>query len=147
VDQRDTLKLWNVDPIDPLGPCLEHAGSRYELWIRRENWFLYRSEFNGTSFRHFIIIKAETKPGPDKNETCYWLSKAREDVNPNVCGPVYANCWVIRDKFMKLSKGETNSMTYRAQNRHHYQDRQVRVDLPALQRLSLADVFKALEGK
>jgi hypothetical protein len=54
-----------------------------------------------------------------------------------VCGPFFANVWVARDKFLKLVKGETRSMTYRAQNRHQYQDRRVQVDLPALQHLSL----------
>jgi hypothetical protein len=41
---------------------------------------------------------------------------------------------------------ETSSMRYHAQNRHQYQDRGVQVDLPALERLSLSEVFKALEG-
>jgi hypothetical protein len=48
---------------------------------------------------------------------------------------------------MKLARGETKSMTYRAQNRHQYQDRRVQVDLPALERLSLADIFRVLEGR
>ena len=37
-------------------------GHHYELWIRREVWFLYRGEFNGTSFRHFLILKADVVP-------------------------------------------------------------------------------------
>jgi hypothetical protein len=53
-----------------------------------------------------------------------------------------SGCWVIRDKFMELSRGETQSMTYRAQNPHQYQYRKVRVDLSALQRLNLTDVFR-----
>ena len=40
---------------------------------------------------------------------------------------------VARDKFSKLARGETKSMTYRRQNRNQYQDKQVQVDLPALQ--------------
>jgi hypothetical protein len=48
---------------------------------------------------------------------------------------------------MKLSKGETESMRYRAQNRNRYSDKRVQVDLPALERLSLADVFRTLEGR
>jgi hypothetical protein len=42
------------------------------------------------------------------NETQYRLLKAHGDVN--VCSPFFANCWVARDKFMKLAKGETCSM-------------------------------------
>jgi hypothetical protein len=48
---------------------------------------------------------------------------------------------------MKLARGETRSMTYQAQNRHQYQDKKVQLDLPALQRLSLQDVFRTLEGR
>ena len=133
-----------MEPVKPLGPELGHAGHRYELWLRRDEWHLYRGEPNGTTFRFFIIIKADRLPGPDKNGERYWLRSSAEDVK--VCGPFFANVWVARDKFLKLVKGETRSMTYRRQNRNQYQDRRVQVDLPALGHLSLTDVFKALEG-
>jgi hypothetical protein len=117
---------------------VQHAGHNYELWLQRNEWFLYRGQSNGTSFRFFLIIKADrlpgpdksVEPGPDKNGDCYCLKKAREDVN--VCGPFFANCWVARDKFVKLVKGESRSMTYRRQNRNQYQDRRVQVDVLAL---------------
>jgi hypothetical protein len=142
-----------MEPVNPLGAVLRHAGQAYELWLQRNEWFLYRGQANGTSFRYFIIIRADGlpapdklgKPGPDKTEACYSLKKAQEDVN--VCGPFFANCWVARDKFLKLARGETRSMTYRRQNRNQYQDRRIQVDLVALTRLSLADVFSALEGR
>jgi hypothetical protein len=133
-----------MEPINPLGPELRHAGQEYELWLRRSAWHLYRGEPNGTSFRFFIIIKAEHKPGSGILEDCYYLRRPRENVN--TCGPIFCNLWVARDKFLKLAKGETRSMTYRRRNRNQYQDTRVQVDLGALERLSLADVFKALEG-
>jgi hypothetical protein len=135
-----------MEPLE-LGPNLHYAGRQFELWLQRNRWFLYRSEFDGTSFRFFVIIRGDPKPGSTDTAPSWWLEGMREDVNPNVCGPFYANVWVSRDKFMKLARGETRSMTYRAQNRSQYQDRRVRVDLPALQRLSLADVFRVLEGR
>jgi hypothetical protein len=134
-----------MEPLDPLGPALRHASHAYELWLQRDEWHLYRGEPNGTSFRFFIIIKADRKPGSTETEATWWLMGIREEVN--VCGSFFANVWVARNKFVKLVKGETRSMTYRAQNRHQYQDRRVRVDLPALKRLSLDDVFRALEGR
>jgi hypothetical protein len=144
--------LVPMEPVDPLGAVLHHASHNYDLWLQRDEWFLYRGEPNGTSFRFFLIIRADRKPEPGKRqprpakiEPQYWLKKACEDVN--VCGPFFANVWVARDKFLKLVKGETCSMTYRAQNRHRYQDRKVQVDLPALRRLNLDDVFRVLEGR
>jgi hypothetical protein len=134
-----------MDPIDPLGTRLLYAGHQFELWLQRGEWFLYRSEFTGTSFRHFLIVRADREPRPDENEACYGLRGPVEDVN--LCGPFFCNQWVARDKFMKLVKAETQSMRYRRQNRHQYDDRRVQVDLLALQRLSLADIFRALEGK
>ena len=122
-----------------------HAGHAYELWLQREGWHLYRGEPKGTSFRFFIILRAESLPVPAKNSADYWLRGLCDNVN--VCGPFYANCWVARDKFLKLSGGETISMRYRRQNRNQYQDRRVQADLPALARLNLQDVFKALEGR
>ena len=133
-----------MEPLISLGPELRHAGHQYELWLRRNEWHLYRGEPNGTTFRFFIIIKADGLPGPEKSGDYYWLGRPCEDVN--VCGPIFCNVWVARDKFLKLVKGETRSMTYRRQNRNQYQDKRVQVDLPALQQLSLADVFRALEG-
>jgi hypothetical protein len=59
---------------------------------------------------------------------------------------MFCNVWVARDKFLKLARGETKSMTYRRQNRNQYQDGRLQVDLPALKDLTLADVFRALEG-
>jgi hypothetical protein len=56
-----------MDVIESLGDELRIDGHRYELWIRRDEWFLYRGEFNGTSFRHFVILKAEAIPRPDKS--------------------------------------------------------------------------------
>ena len=134
-----------MEPIDCLGTELRHAGHDYELWLRREEWHLYRGEANGTSFRFFIIIKADLLPGLGRIESSYYLRNPSEDVN--VCGPIFCNVWVARDKFLKLVRGETKSMTYRRQNRNQYQDRRVRVDLPALQRLNLDDVFRVLEGR
>jgi hypothetical protein len=134
-----------MEPLDPLGPALRHAGHEYELWLRRNEWHLYRGEPNGTSFRFFIIIRADGLPGPDKSGDCYGLRRSVENVN--LCGPIFCNVSVARDKFFKLVKGETRSMTYRRQNRNQYQDRRVRVDLPALQRLNLDDVFRVLEGR
>jgi hypothetical protein len=141
-----------MDPIECLGPELQHDSHNYTLWLQRNEWFLYRGQPNGTSFRFFLIIKADRLPdpdksagsGPDKNGDCYCLRRPKEDVN--VCA-FFANQWVSRDKFMKLAKGETKSMTYRRQNRNQYQDRRVQPNLPALQQLSLADVFRALEGR
>jgi hypothetical protein len=133
-----------MDSIECLGNHLEVAGHRYELWLRRNEWHLYRGEHNGTSFRFFIIVRGEPVPGPDKTSERYGLKRPAEDVN--VCGPIFCNVWVARDKFLKLVKGKTRSMTYRRQNRSQYQDRRVQVDLPALSALSLADVFRALEG-
>jgi hypothetical protein len=144
-DYAKFLSSERMEPVDPLGAVLHHAGHQYELWLRRDEWHLYRGQANGTSFRFFIIIKADRKPGPNGIEPSYWLKKAPEDVN--VCGPFFANVWVARDKFLKLTRGQTRSITHRAQNRHQYQDRKVQVDLPALQRLSLADVFRVLEGR
>ena len=57
-----------MEPLDPLGPALHHAGHKYELWFRENKWHLYRGETNGTSFRFFLILKAEPRPGPDKNQ-------------------------------------------------------------------------------
>jgi hypothetical protein len=71
-----------MEALIPLGPELRHAGERYELWLRRNEWHLYRGEPNGTSFRFFIIIRADGLPGPEKSDDRYWLRKAREDVNP-----------------------------------------------------------------
>ena len=134
-----------MEPLDPLGPILQHAGHQYELWLRRDEWHLYRGQPNGTSFRFFIIIRADRLPGPNKSGDCYCLKRAREDVK--VCGPFFANLWVARDKFVKLVNGETRSMTYRRQNRHEFQDRRVRVNLPTLKDLTLGDMFRALEGR
>jgi len=134
-----------MDPIDRLGPNLQHAGHDYELWLQRDHWFLYRGEPNGTSFRFFVIIRADLEPRPAKSEIQYRLKKAIENVN--VCGPFFCNQWVARDKFLKLSRGETSSMKYRSQNRQQHEDKKIPVDLPALERLSLADVFNVLEGK
>jgi hypothetical protein len=141
-----------MEPLDPLGPALRHDGHDYELWLQRDEWHLYRGQPNKTSFRFFLIIKADRrlspdetgKPGPDKNGDCYCLKKAHEDVN--VCA-FFANQWVARDKFLKLARGETKSMTYRRQNRNQFQDRRVQLNLPALKDLTLGDVFKALEGR
>jgi len=104
-----------MDPIDRLGPNLQHAGHDYELWLQRVHWFLYRGEPNGTSFRFFVIIRADREPRPAKSEIQYRLKKANENVN--VCGPFFCNQWVARDKFLKLSRGETSSMKYRSQDR------------------------------
>jgi hypothetical protein len=65
-----------MEPLGPLGLALRHAGHNYELWLQRNEWFLYRGEPNGTSFRFFIIIKADRLPGPDKSGEHYWLEKA-----------------------------------------------------------------------
>jgi hypothetical protein len=102
-----------MEPVNPLGPALRHAGHQYELWLRREEWHLYRGEPSGTSFRFFIIMKADRKPGPDKSADYFWLKKAREDVN--VCGPFFANVWVTRDKFgpKRLTKDGPTSWSYR----------------------------------
>jgi hypothetical protein len=131
-----------MEPLE-LGPNLHYAGRQFEVWLQRDRWFLYRSEFDGTSFRFFLIIRGDPKPGSTDTAPSWWLEGIRENVN--VCA-FYANQWVARDKFLKLARGETRSMTYRRQNRNQYSDRRVQVDLVALQRLELGDVFKALEG-
>jgi len=35
-----------MEPINPLGTELHHAGERYELWLQRNEWFLYRGSSN-----------------------------------------------------------------------------------------------------
>ena len=40
-----------MEPIDPLGAILDHAGHRYELWLRRDEWHLYRGETTGIPFQ------------------------------------------------------------------------------------------------
>jgi hypothetical protein len=119
------------------GARLEYAGQEFELWIQRDRWFLYRSGFNGTSFINFIIIKADRKPRLEENGQWYGLQEPRPGVN--LC-EFYANQWVAREKLIKLARGETQVMTYRAQDQARSKDKKAPMDLPALTRRSLGDV-------
>jgi hypothetical protein len=110
------------------GARLEYAGQEFELWIQRDRWFLYRSGFNGTSFRNFIIIKADRKPRLEENGQWYGLQEPRPGVN--LC-EFYANQWVAREKLIKLARGESQVMTYRAQDRARSKDKKAPMDLPA----------------
>jgi hypothetical protein len=131
----------SLAPIKYLGAQLEHEGITYQLWMQRGEWHLYRGKAPSVgSFNHFLIIKA------DRPESTGDYQLPNPQAGVNVCGPFYANLWVARDKLVKLAQGETRSMSYRPRSQNR--ETQTRTgNLLAIGRLSLDDVFNALDGR
>jgi hypothetical protein len=81
-----------MEPIEQLGPHLRHAGHDYTLWLARDCWHLFRGEANGTSFRFFLIIRADPLPGPAESADCYCLRKPQADVKGSTIQEVLNQC-------------------------------------------------------